>query len=121
MRLKPLLACAASVLAASATFAAAGTASAAGGSTQPANVSDFLDTAVLVAEDRSRVVIDLRGVKFFGTAGVSALRTLGERYAAGDTPWAVVPSRNVDRVMRICDTEAVVPLEASVDAAFASM
>lgn len=85
------------------------------------NVSDFLDTAVLVAEDRSRVVIDLRGVKFFGTAGVSALRTLGERYAAGDTPWAVVPSRNVDRVMRICDTEAVVPLEATVDAAFASM
>jgi subtilisin family serine protease len=41
-RLKPLLACAASVLAASATFAVGGTASAAGPSTQQANVSDFL-------------------------------------------------------------------------------
>jgi subtilisin family serine protease len=41
-RLKPLLACAASVLAVSATFAVGGTASAAGPSTQQANVSDFL-------------------------------------------------------------------------------
>ena len=85
------------------------------------NISDFLDTAVLAAEDRTRVVIDLSGVTFFGTAGVSALHALGERYTAGDTPWAVVPSRNVDRVMRICDTDAVVPLKATVAAAFASM
>lgn len=85
------------------------------------NVSDFLDTAVLAAEDRSRVVIDLSGVKFFGTAGVSALHVLSERYTARETPWAVVPSRNVDRVMRICDTDAVVPLQPTVDAAFTSM
>ena len=45
MRPKPLLACAASVLAASATFAVAGTASAAdpaGSTAAQANVSDFL-------------------------------------------------------------------------------
>ena len=42
MRLKPLLACAASVFVASATFAVGGTASAAGQAPRPANVSDFL-------------------------------------------------------------------------------
>ena len=57
MRLKPLLACAASVLAASATFAAAGTASAAGGSTQPANVSDFLAGQLTTLTGRTTVLV----------------------------------------------------------------
>ena len=57
MRLKPLLACAASVLAASATFAVAGTASAAGGSTQPANVSDFLAGQLTTLTGKTTVLV----------------------------------------------------------------
>ena len=57
MRLKPLLACAASVLAASATFTAAGTASAAGGTTEPANVSDFLAGQLTTLTGRTTVLV----------------------------------------------------------------
>jgi len=57
VRLKPLLACAASVLAASATFAVAGTASAAGGTTEPANVSDFLAGQLTTLTGRTTVLV----------------------------------------------------------------
>ncbi|HEY0643691.1 MAG TPA: S8 family serine peptidase [Nocardioides sp.] len=58
MRLKPLLACAASVLAASATFTAAGTASAAGqAAAQPANVSDFLAGQLATLTGRTTVLV----------------------------------------------------------------
>ena len=54
MKLKPLLACAASVLAASATFAVAGTAHAA---TQPANLSDFLAGQLSGLTGRTTVLV----------------------------------------------------------------
>lgn len=85
------------------------------------NVTHFVDTAALVAEGRSSVVIDLSGVQFFGTAGFSALHILNQRYTARQTPWAVVPSRNVNRVVGICDTDAFVPLRATLAMALESM
>ena len=60
MRPKPLLACAASVLAASATFAVAGTASAAdpaGATTTQANVSDFLARQLTTLSGRTTVMV----------------------------------------------------------------
>jgi subtilisin family serine protease len=56
-RLKPLLACAASVLAASATFAVGGTASAAGPAAQQANVSDFLAGQLTGLAGRTTVMV----------------------------------------------------------------
>lgn len=84
------------------------------------NAAELIDTATGVADDESGVVIDLSGVEFFGSAGFSALHVLHERYSARSTPWAVVPSRNVDRVVRICDTDAVVPLRTSLAGALES-
>jgi serine protease AprX len=55
--LKPLLACAASVLAASATFAVAGTATAAGPTAQQANVSDFLAGQLAGLTGRTTVMV----------------------------------------------------------------
>ena len=58
MKLKPLLACAASVLAASATFAVAGTAHAAAQpATQPANLSDFLAGQLSGLTGRTTVLV----------------------------------------------------------------
>lgn len=56
-RLTPLLACAASVLAASATFAVGGTATAAGPSAQQANVSDFLAGQLAGLTGRTTVMV----------------------------------------------------------------
>lgn len=81
------------------------------------NVTDFVGTASDMADDSNRIVIDLRGVEFFGTAGFAALHELSTRYTEGGTPWAVVPSRNVRRVVLICDTDKFVPMHSSLAAA----
>lgn len=85
------------------------------------NVKDLIGAATHVARDRSGVVIDLSGVEFFGTAGFAALHALSVRYAARKTHWAVVPSRNVQRVVQICDTDAFVPMRATLASALASL
>lgn len=66
---------------------------------------------------RSRVVVvDLTGLKFFGTAGFSALHLINVRCAGADRRWAVVPSKAVSRLLRICDPDHTLPLTKSVDA-----
>ncbi len=57
MHLKSLLACAASLLAASATFAVTGSATAAGQAPQPANVSDFLAEQLTDLTGRTTVMV----------------------------------------------------------------
>lgn len=84
------------------------------------NVMELIGAATHAAVDSSRIVIDLSGVEFFGTAGYAALHTLSERYTAQQTPWSVVPSRNVNRVVEICDIDTVVPLRASLAVALES-
>ena len=74
------------------------------GEVDAANADALRDYAMSVMLDADRVVLDLSEVKFFGTAGVSALQTL--RVAAG-TEWVVVVSPAVTRVLRICDPAGV--------------
>jgi anti-anti-sigma factor len=83
------------------------------------NTEELIGTATHVADGSTDVVIDLSGVEFFGTAGFTALHALNEQYTAQHIRWAVVPSRNVDRVVRICDTESVVPLRRTLELALA--
>ena len=91
-----------------------------GGEIDFTNVDELIDAATEVADDSARVVLDLSDVEFFGSAGFSALYTLSERYCARAVTWAVVPSRNVDRVVRLCDRESLVPLRETVAAALES-
>lgn len=84
------------------------------------NVDELIGAATDVGDDGSRVVLDLSAVEFFGSAGYSALHALHERYTGRAVTWAVVPSRNVDRVVRICDTASVVPLRPTITAALES-
>ena len=57
MHLKSLLACTASLLAASATFGVTGSATAAGRAPQPANVSDFLAEQLTDLTGRTTVMV----------------------------------------------------------------
>ena len=65
----------------------------------------------------NRLVVDLSECEFFGSAGYGAIHRLGERCVANGIRWALVPSRNVRRVVDICDEEATIPMHASVQAA----
>ena len=94
---------------------------AAHGELDAANAQEFVDYALRHAAHIDRLVLDLSGVDFFGTAGFSALHTLNVRCAAEKIEWAMAPSQAVTRLMRICDPDSALPICDSVDAALAAV
>jgi anti-anti-sigma factor len=65
------------------------------------------------------LIIDLRGLDFFGTEGFSALHRVSVCCAHPGIAWAVVPSGAVSRVLRIGDPEGFLPVASTVEAAMA--
>jgi anti-anti-sigma factor len=91
------------------------------GELDAANAQPFVDYALRHAPHTDRLVLDLTGVEFFGTAGFSALHTLNVRCAAEKIEWAMAPSPAVSRLMRICDPDSTLPICDGVDAALAAV
>jgi anti-anti-sigma factor len=91
------------------------------GELDAANAQQFVDYALRHTARTDRLVLDLTGVGFFGTAGFSALHTLNVRCAAEKIEWAMAPSRAVTRLMQICDPDSTLPICDSVDAALAAV
>jgi anti-anti-sigma factor len=57
-----------------------------------------------------RVILDLRGLEFIGTAGFSALHRINVACSHAQVYWAMVPSPAVARLLRICDPDATLPV-----------
>jgi anti-anti-sigma factor len=91
------------------------------GELDAANTPEFVDYALRHAPHTERLVLDLSGVDFFGTAGFSALHTVNVRCAGEKIEWALVPSSAVTRLLQICDPESALPVRASVAAALSSV
>jgi anti-anti-sigma factor len=92
---------------------------AAQGELDAANAGQLADYVQRCAAFSKSLVLDLSDVEFFGTAAFSALHTINVRCAGADVRWAVVPSRAVSRLLRICDPEHALPIAESTDAAMA--
>ena len=67
------------------------------------------------------LILDLRGLDFFGTEGFSALHRVSVRCARVGIGWAVVPAGTVSRVLRICDPEGLLPAICTVEAAMVTV
>jgi anti-anti-sigma factor len=91
------------------------------GEIDAANAPEFVDYALRQAPNTERLVLDLSGLDFFGTAGFSALHSVNVRCAGEKIDWAVVPSSAVTRLLRICDPDSALPICASVDAALSAV
>ena len=91
------------------------------GELDASNAQEFIDYALRHADYTKRLVLDLSGVDFFGTAGFSALHTVNVRCAGEDVDWALVPSQAVTRLLRICDPDSALPICPSIDAALAAL
>jgi anti-anti-sigma factor len=91
------------------------------GELDAANAPEFVDYALHHAPNAERLVLDLSGLDFFGTAGYSALHTVNVRCAGEKIEWALVPSSAVTRLLRICDADSALPICASVDAALSAV
>lgn len=63
------------------------------------------------------LILDLRGLDFFGTEGFSALHRVSVCCARARIAWAVVPGEAVCLVLRIGDPQALLPAAGTVEAA----
>lgn len=73
--------------------------------------TDQLEAYVQRVIRRSRrVILDLRGLEFIGTAGFSALHRINVACSAAQADWAMVPSPAVSRLLRICDPDVTLPV-----------
>jgi anti-anti-sigma factor len=91
------------------------------GELDAANAQEFVDYALRHAPHTERLVLDLGGVDFFGTAGFSALHSVNVRCAGEKIEWALVPSSAVTRLLKICDPDSALPICGSVDAALSAV
>ncbi|HME77166.1 MAG TPA: STAS domain-containing protein [Mycobacterium sp.] len=84
------------------------------GELDASNAAQLADYVQRCAGRSESVIVNLSGLEFFGTAGFSALHTINVRCAVTDVRWAVVPSKAVSRLLRICDPDNALPLVESV-------
>jgi anti-anti-sigma factor len=71
--------------------------------------------------DCKRLVLDLRGLEFFGTAGFGALHTVNVQCASVGADWVLVPGPVVSRLLRVCDPDSVLPAAETVQAALGTL
>jgi anti-anti-sigma factor len=57
-----------------------------------------------------RVILDLRGLEFIGTAGFSALHRINVACSRTQVRWAMVSSPAVSRLLRVCDPDRTLPV-----------
>jgi anti-anti-sigma factor len=65
------------------------------------------------------LILDLRGLDFFGTEGFSALHRVSVCCARAGIAWAVVSGEAVTQVLRIGDPQGWLPAASTVEAAMA--
>ena len=79
------------------------------GELDAANANHLTALVERAARDSNQVIVDLRGLNFFGTAGFSALHRINVVCSAMGVPWVLVAGRAADRVLRICDPDDTLP------------
>lgn len=91
------------------------------GDIDASNASTLTDYALVNAMRCRGLVLDLDGVKFFGTDGFSALHRVSVRCAHAEIGWMVVPGAAASRLLQICDPHGSLPTMDTVDAALAKL
>jgi anti-anti-sigma factor len=62
----------------------------------------------------TRVILDLRGLEFIGTAGFSALHRINVVCSSAQVQWAMAPSPAVWRLLRVCDPDGTLPVTTPI-------
>lgn len=77
-------------------------------------LSDFVEQNLGSAK---RLILDLRGLTFFGTAGFSVLHRINVACSQRDVNLVVLPGDEVNRLLRICDPAGGLPVARSLQGA----
>ena len=68
-----------------------------------------------------QLVLDLSRLQFFGTAGYSVLHRVHSRCARVGVDWVLVPGPEVQRLLRVCDPDGVLPTAPNIVSAVAAL
>ena len=68
-----------------------------------------------------QLVLDTSEVEFFGTAGYSLLHRLHSRCAGAAVDWVLVAGPEVQRLLRVCDPDGMLPTSANIVSAVATL
>lgn len=72
-------------------------------------------------ESASRLVVDLRGLEFFGIQGFSILHRINVMSSRHSVNWVVLAGTEVDRVLQVCDPDGGLPVANTMEAAVATV
>jgi anti-anti-sigma factor len=92
-----------------------GTLIAVDGELDAANADQLASYVQRNASRAQRVILDLRGLEFIGTAGFSALHRINVTCSAAQVRWAMAPSPAVARLLRVCDPDGTLPVTEAMD------
>lgn len=68
-----------------------------------------------------QLVLDLSRLEFFGTAGYSVLHRVHSRCARAGVEWVLVPGPEVQRLLRVCDPDGILPTAPNIVSAVAAL
>lgn len=68
-----------------------------------------------------QLVLDLSRLEFFGTAGHSVLHRVHSRCARTGMDWVLVPGPEVERLLRVCDPDGILPRAPNIVSAVATL
>lgn len=69
----------------------------------------------------TQLVLDLSRIEFFGTAGYSVLHRVHSRCARSGIDWVLVPGPEVERLLRVCDPDGIMPTAPNIVSAVAAL
>jgi anti-anti-sigma factor len=69
----------------------------------------------------TRLIVDLRELQFFGTQGFSTLHKINVTCSGDGVNWVVIPGREVERLLRICDPGGGLPVATTLETAVAAV
>ncbi|HPX38553.1 MAG TPA: STAS domain-containing protein [Mycobacterium sp.] len=93
----------------------------ASGEIDASSATDLCDKIEWYAAGYRQLILDLSDVDFFGTAGYSLLHRLHARCVRAAVDWVLVPGAEVQRLLRVCDPDGILPTAANIVSAVASL
>jgi len=85
----------------------------AAGEVDASNVRSLREYVFRRAANCQRLILDLQGVKFFGTDGLTALHAINSSCERAEVNWMLLPSSAVSLVLRLCDPDRALPVAKS--------
>ncbi|WP_066903571.1 STAS domain-containing protein [Mycolicibacterium houstonense] len=91
------------------------------GELDASNAAELTECGLRNTRPSGQLVLDMRSVEFFGACCFACLHTINVQCAGENIDWVLIPSPAVNRVLRICDPERVLPTSTGLPSALSKL